>query len=150
MRMNDPETIRAILRECSTIAVVGLSSKPDRPSHGVASYLQSVGYRVIGVNPNEKEIAGFPVYPNLSSVPERIGVVDIFRRSDHVGTIVDEAIKVGARAIWMQEGVMDDGAARSAAGAGLLVVVNRCMLKEHARLAPGETLPRNRNLEGGD
>ncbi|MBI3950765.1 MAG: CoA-binding protein [Acidobacteria bacterium] len=139
MRINDPETIKMILRECSTIAVVGLSSKPDRPSHGVAGYLQSAGYRIIGVNPNETEVLGQKVYPSLSAVPDRIDVVDIFRRSDKVAPIVDEAIEIGARAIWMQEGVVDDMAAQKALKAGLMVVVNRCMLKEHLKLRAEES-----------
>jgi uncharacterized protein len=148
MSVNNHETIRAILRECSTVAIVGLSSKPDRPSHGVALYLQSAGYRVIGVNPNEREVDGFPVYPTLNSVPERIDVVDIFRRSESVAPIVDEAIQIGVRAIWMQEGVVNEEAARRAIGAGLMVVIDRCMLKEHARMAHSETFARVRCPEG--
>lgn len=134
MKINDPETIEKILTESSTIAVVGLSSKPTRPSHGVARYLQSVGYRIIPVNPNETEVLGEKAYPNLGAVPESIDMVDIFRRSDKVAPTVDEAIKVGARAVWMQEGVVDEQAARKAQEAGLLVVMNRCSLKEHMRL----------------
>lgn len=133
MRINDPETIQRILTECSTIAVVGLSSKPNRPSHGVTRYMQSVGYRIIPVNPNEREVLGEKAYPNLSAVPDQVDVVDIFRRSDHVAPIVDEAIRIGARAIWMQEGVVDEEAAQKALQAGLMVVVNRCMLKEHIK-----------------
>jgi len=134
MRINDPEAIKKILTDYSTVAVVGLSSKPNRPSHGVARYMQSVGYQIIPVNPNESEVLGEKVYPNLSAVTERIDVVDIFRRSDRVASIVDEAIQIGARAIWMQEGVVDEEAARKALRAGLMVVVNRCMLKEHVKL----------------
>jgi len=133
MRINDPETIQRILTECSTIAVVGLSSKPNRPSHGVARYAQSVGYRIIPVNPHEREVLGEKAYPNLSAVPDKVDVVDIFRRSDCVAPIVDEAIRIGARAIWMQEGVVDEEAAQKALQAGLLVVINRCMLKEHMK-----------------
>jgi hypothetical protein len=133
MRINDPETIQRILTECSTIAVVGLSSKPNRPSHGVTRYMQSVGYRIIPVNPNEREVFGERAYPNLSAVPDKVDVVDIFRRSEYVAPIVDEAIRIGARAIWMQEGVVDEEAAQKALQAGLMVVVNRCLLKEHMK-----------------
>lgn len=134
MKINDPETIERILRECSTIAIVGLSSKPNRPSYGVAQYLQSVGYRIVPVNPNEVEVLGERAYPDLLSVPFKVDVVDIFRRPEHVLPIVEQAIAVGARAVWMQEGVVSEEAARRALEAGLLVVMNRCMLKEHLRL----------------
>jgi uncharacterized protein len=134
MQINDPEAIKKILTEYSIIAVVGLSAKPTRPSYGVARYLQSVGYRIIPVNPYETEVLGEKVYPNLSAVPNKVEVVDIFRRSEKVAPIVDEAIAIHARAIWMQEGVVDEKAAGKALDAGLLVVMNRCLLKEHARL----------------
>jgi hypothetical protein len=134
MRINDPVAIRKILREGSTIAVVGLSSKPNRASYGVARYMKSVGYRIIPVNPYETEVLGERAYPDLSAVPEKIDVVDIFRRSDQVAPIVGEAIEMGARAIWMQEGVVDEAAAQRAREAGLMVVMNRCMLKEHLKL----------------
>lgn len=134
MKINDPETIKRVLKECSTIAVVGLSSKPNRPSYGVAQYLQSVGYRIIPVNPNEVEVLGEKAYPDLLSIPVKVDAVDIFRRPEHVLPIVEQAIEVGARAIWMQEGVVNEEAARRALDAGLLVVMNRCMLKEHLRL----------------
>lgn len=128
------DTIKRILTEFKTIAVVGLSPKTDRPSYRVANYLKSKGYRIIPVNPNATEILGERCYPNLSSIPERVEVVDIFRRSEDVPPIVDEAIKIGARAIWMQEGIVNEEAAKKAEKAGLLVVMDKCMYKEHARL----------------
>ena len=132
--INSAETIGRILDECRTIAVVGLSSDPNRPSHGVASYMRSQGYRVIPVNPNETEVFGDRSYPSLLDVPEQIDLVDIFRRSDEAGKAVDEAIAVGARGVWLQEGVIDYAAAQRALDAGLLVVMDRCWLKEHVRI----------------
>ena len=134
--MNSPETIRRIFEECRTIAVVGLSSKTNRPSNGVAGYIRSKGYKVIAVNPNETEVFGERAYPDLASVPETIDLVDIFRRSEEAGKAVDEAIAVGAKAVWMQEGVVDRAAAQRAADAGMMVVMDRCWLKEHRRLGP--------------
>ena len=129
--MNSPETIRRIFDECRTIAVVGLSSKRSRPSNGVAWYMQSIGYNIIPVNPNETEVLGEKAYPDLRSVPHKVDLVDVFRRSDEAGKAVDEAVAVGAKAVWMQEGVIDHEAARRAEDAGLLVVMDRCWLKEH-------------------
>jgi predicted CoA-binding protein len=134
MRTNDPEAIRRILQQARTIAVVGLSSKPTRPSYGVARYLQSEGYRIVPVNPNEVEVLGERAYARLADVPERVDVVTIFRRSEAVLPIVEDAIRIGAWAVWMQEGVVHEEAARRAQQAGLLVVMNRCMLKEHRKL----------------
>lgn len=131
--MNTPETIHRIFEECRTIAVVGLSSKTNRPSNGVAGYMRSNGYKVIAVNPNESEVFGEKAYPDLASVPEKIDLVDVFRRSDEAGKAVDEAIAVGAKAVWMQEGVIDHAAAQRASDAGLMVVMDRCWLKEHRR-----------------
>lgn len=133
MEINSHETIRRILDECRTIAVVGLSSDPSRPSHGVSGYMRRHGYRVIPVNPNETEVFGEKAYPDLAAVPEKIDLVDVFRRSDEAGKAVDEAIAVGAKAVWLQEGVIDRGAAQRALDAGLLVVIDRCWLKEHIR-----------------
>lgn len=113
------------------IAVVGLSDQPDRPSYDVARYLQTQGYDIIPVNPNATEVLGEKAYPDLASLPEPPEVVDIFRRSEFVGDIVDDAIKVGAKAIWMQFDVVDANAARRAQKAGLLVVMDRCMKVEH-------------------
>lgn len=133
LEINSPEAIRIILEETRTIAVVGLSSDPSRPSHGVARYMQSRGYRIIPVNPNEVEVLGEKSYPRIADVPEKIDLVNIFRRSEEAGAHVDEAIRVGARAVWMQEGVIDEDAARRALMAGLYVVMDRCILKEHMR-----------------
>lgn len=133
MQINSAETISRILDECRTIAVVGLSSGTWRPSNSVSAYMRRVGYRVIPVNPNETEVFGEKAYPDLASVPEKIDLVDVFRRSDEAGKAVDEAIAVGAKAVWLQEGVIDRAAAQRALDAGLLVVMDRCWLKEHIR-----------------
>ena len=121
-----------ILNEYHTIAVVGASSNPERDSYKVASYLMEQGYHVIPVNPNAQEILGKTSYPDLSSIPEKVEVVNIFRRSEEVMTIVDEAIKIGARAVWMQKGIINEEAAARARDAGLLVVMDKCMHEEHA------------------
>ncbi|MGB7926312.1 MAG: CoA-binding protein [Pyrinomonadaceae bacterium] len=134
MDINSNETIKQILDECRTIAVVGLSSNPSRASNGVAGYMKEQGYTVVPVNPNEQEVLGLKSYPTLADVPGEIDLVDIFRRSEDAGQIVDEAIKLGAKAVWLQEGVIDDEAAKRAKDAGLLVVMNRCWLKEHIRM----------------
>jgi len=133
VEINDPEVIKRILDECKTIAVVGLSSNPIRPSFGVSRYMQQRGYRVIPVNPNETEVLGEPAYASLADMPERFDLVDIFRRSEEAGAHVDEAIRLGARAVWLQEGVIDEDAAARALEAGLMVVMDRCILKEHMR-----------------
>lgn len=133
MEINSKETITSILDDCKTIAVVGLSSNPHRPSYGVASYMRSRGYKVIPVNPNETEVFGEKAYASLADVPDKIDLVDIFRRSSEAGTAVDEAIAIGAQAVWLQEGVIDEAAAQRAHDAGLLVVMDRCWLKDHAR-----------------
>ena len=133
MEINRPETIEAILNECRTIAVIGLSSSPSRASHGVASYMKRHGYKVIAVNPNETEVFGEKAYPALASVTSKVDLVDIFRRSSEAGAAVDDAIAAGAKAVWLQEGVIDEAAAQRALDAGLYVVMDRCWLKEHAR-----------------
>ena len=133
MEINRPEIIEAILNECRTIAVIGLSSSPSRASHGVASYMKSHGYKVIAVNPNETEVFGETAYPELASVNVKVDLVDIFRRSSEAGAAVDDAIAAGAKAVWLQEGVIDEAAAQRALDAGLRVVMDRCWLKEHAR-----------------
>lgn len=135
MEINSTETIKRIFDECKTIAVVGLSSDPHRPSHGVASYMLSRGYKVIAVNPNETEVFGGKAYSSLADVPDQIDLVDVFRRSSEAGVAVDEAIAIGVKAIWLQDGVIDDAAARRAHEAGLLVVMDRCWLRDHARLS---------------
>lgn len=124
-----------ILSSFRTIAVVGLSGKRYRPSYGVAEYMQRSGYRIIPVNPLESEILGEKCYPDLDSIPGEVEIVNIFRRSEFVPDIVEAAIRKGAKAIWMQEGVVHEGAAQRAASAGLLVVMDRCILKDHRRLA---------------
>ncbi|MGH2748951.1 MAG: CoA-binding protein [Actinomycetota bacterium] len=132
--MNQTETIKGILEECKTFAVVGCSSSPHRPSYSVTRFLTSKGYKVIPVNPNETECQGLPAYPDLKSVEEPIDVVDIFRRADQAGVHVDEAIDVGAKAVWMQLGVIDEAAAQRARDAGLVVVMDRCPAIEYPRL----------------
>jgi predicted CoA-binding protein len=134
MQINDPETIARMLTELKTIAVVGLSSDASRASNSVSRYMQSHGYRIIPVNPNEASVLGERSYARIDDVPERIDLVDIFRRSDQAGRHVDEAIRVGARGVWLQEGVIDEVAARRALEAGLLVAMDRCILKEHLKL----------------
>lgn len=133
MTINSPEIIDQILRSTRTIAVVGLSSNPLRPSYDVSRYLQQQGYRIIPVNPNESEVLGEKAYPALRDVPEPVDLVNIFRRSEEAGHHVDEAIRIGARAVWMQDGVVDEEAADRALDAGLQVVMDRCLLREHVR-----------------
>jgi predicted CoA-binding protein len=133
LEINSSATIKKILDECKTIAVIGLSSDPGRPSHGVASYMKRNGYRVIAVNPNETEVFGDRAYPSLADVPGKIDLVDIFRRSSEAGQAVDEAIALGVKAVWLQDGVIDNAAAQRAHEAGLLVVMDRCWLRDHAR-----------------
>jgi uncharacterized protein len=131
--MTDAEIIE-LLTTAKTIAVVGLSDKPWRPSFGVSEYMQSQGYRVIPVNPKVGETLGVPAYERLEDVPEKIDIVNVFRRSEFAGTIVDSAIRLGVRCVWMQEGVRDDEAAARAREAGVGVVMDRCILKDHRRL----------------
>jgi predicted CoA-binding protein len=133
LEINRRETIERVLDECRTIAVVGLSSNPSRPSNSVSSYMRRHGYTVIPVNPNETEVFGERAYPSLAEVPVNIDLVDIFRRSEKAGTAVDQAIAINAKAVWLQEGVIDQEAAQRASEAGLLVVMDRCWLKEHVR-----------------
>jgi len=123
-----------VLRDSHTIAVIGLSSRRFRPSFGVAEYMKRAGYRIIPVNPNEREIMGETCYPDLDSVPGPVDIVDIFRRSEFVPEIVEAAIRKGAKAVWMQEGVYHEEAAHRAEAAGLAVAMDRCILKEHRRL----------------
>jgi predicted CoA-binding protein len=130
-RMSD--VILSILQSYKTLAVVGLSSKPMRPSHGVAAYMQAHGYRIIPVNPNEQSVLNEKAYSSLDDLPEAVPVVVIFRRPEFVPAIVESAIRNGAHVVWMQEGVIHEDAARRAREAGLEVVQDRCILKEHAR-----------------
>lgn len=133
MEINSREAISKILEDCRTIAVVGLSANPARASNGVAGYMRRQGYTVIPVNPNEAEVFGEKSYATLADVPVPVDLVDVFRRSDAAGAAVDEAIRIGAKAVWLQEGVIDHAAAERARDAGLLVVMDRCWLKEHVR-----------------
>ncbi len=130
---NDADIIE-MLRAAKTIAVVGLSSKRLRPSNGVAAYMQQQGYRIIPVNPLETEVLGEKAYASLGEVPGKIDIVDVFRQSDAVPAIVEEAIAVGAPYLWLQEGVIHEEAAARARAAGLKVVMDRCILVEHRRL----------------
>ena len=126
--------IEKILTGSKTIAVVGISDKPERPSHRVAKYLQEQGYRIIPVNPRLDEVLGEKCYSSLEEILQKVDVVDIFRKPEDIQPIVDSAIKINARAVWMQEGITNDKAADMAKSAGLMVVMNRCMLKEHRKL----------------
>ena len=137
--MSDDQTerITELLKSARTIAVVGLSSSPLRPSYGVAAYLQSHGYRIVPVNPQIKGALGEKAYPSLKAVPEKIDIVDIFRRSENVPPVVEEAIELGLPALWMQETVVHEEAAEKARRAGVFVVMDRCILKEHRRRARG-------------
>lgn len=128
---SDP--ILDLLCVTETIAVVGLSSNPARPSHEVSSYLQSVGYRIIPVNPNEREVLGAKSYPRLEDIPGPVDTVDIFRRSDEVPPIIDSAIAIRAKAVWLQLGVVSPQACEIARSAGLLAVEDFCLLVEHKR-----------------
>ena len=127
------DPITEILKTYKTIAVVGLSSNPARPSNGVAEYLQSVGYRIIPVNPNEREVLGEKSYARLEDVPEKVEIVDVFRRSDQVAQVADSAIAVGAKVLWLQLGVIDERAAEKARAAGLTVIMDACLFVEHKR-----------------
>jgi predicted CoA-binding protein len=131
--MNDNE-MTDLLRQAKTIAVVGLSNNPMRASFGVSRFLQRQGYRIIPVNPKETEVLGERAYPSVKDVPDPIDIVDIFRRPARVPEVVDDALQKGARCIWMQEGVVNHEAAKKAEAAGIPVVMNRCILKEMARL----------------
>lgn len=128
------QDVAKLLRESRTIAVVGLSAKPWRASHGVSRYMQSRGYRIIPVNPLESEVLGERAFADLDAVPEPVDIVNVFRNREFVGEIADAAIRIGARALWMQEGVWHDGAAAKARAAGLAVVMDRCILQDHMRL----------------
>lgn len=128
------EEIKEILKRAKNIAVVGLSDKPGRDSHRVAAYLKARGYRIFPVNPTIEEALGERSYPGLEGIPEPIDVVDIFRALEHVPPIVESAIAIGAKVVWMQLGVVNEGAAEKARASGLTVVMDRCMMQEHKRL----------------
>jgi len=127
------DEITELLKRAKTIAVVGLSDSPLRPSYGVSAYMQAHGYRIIPVNPSIKGALGEKAVSSLSEIEEKIDIVDVFRRSEAVPEVVDDAIKVGASAIWLQEGVIHQEAAEKARKAGIFVVMDRCILKEHRR-----------------
>jgi uncharacterized protein len=129
------DPIQQILEKSRTIAVVGLSSNPMRPSHEVTEYMQRAGYRIIPVNPNEREVLGEKSYARLEDVPEKIDVVNIFRRAEEVPPVVESAIRIGAKVVWMQLGVENEEAAEQARAAGLAVVEDACILIEHRRRA---------------
>lgn len=131
--MSEAESITDLLRRAKTIAVVGLTDSPFRPSYGVSSYMQSQGYRIIPVNPNITESLGEKAYASLLEVPEKIDIVNIFRRPEAVPEVVDQAIELKVPAIWMQEDVINEEAAEKARQAAIFVVMDRCILKEHRR-----------------
>jgi predicted CoA-binding protein len=130
-RSSSSDPITEVLRQAKTIAVVGLSDSPLRPSHGVSAYMQAQGYKIIPVNPHISEALGEKSYPSLLEVPQKIDIVNIFRRPEFVEAIVDQAIKLKALAVWMQEGVINDRAAEKARKAGMFVAMDLCILKEH-------------------
>jgi hypothetical protein len=132
--MNSDKTMKEILLSAKTIATVGLSSNPEKESYGVAQYLKSQGYHVIPVNPTAPEILGEKSYPDLESIPERIDVVQVFRKPEDVPPVVDGAIKAGAKVVWMQEGIINEESAQKARAAGLQVIMDACMRETHKRL----------------
>jgi len=131
------QVIRNILISTNTIASVGLSSNPEKPSYGVVSYLHGQGYKIIPVNPTASEIMGEKAYPSLSDIPDKVDVVQIFRKPEDVPPVVDEAIKIGAKVVWMQEGIVNQEAAQKAREAGLQVVMDTCMRAAHSWLKIG-------------
>jgi predicted CoA-binding protein len=134
--VNPPDaTLRAILLEAKTIAVVGASSKPWRSSHEISERLQALGYRVIPVNPHETEVLGERAYPSLEAVPEKVDIVDVFRRAEETPAIADDAVKIGATTLWLQQGISNDAAAARASAAGLHVVMDLCIAVAHALVA---------------
>ena len=132
--MNDDQMMKDILVSAKTIASVGLSSNQQKESYWIVSYLKDQGYRIIPVNPSADEILGEKTYPDLESVPEKVDVVQVFRKPEDVPPVVDSAIKVGAKAVWMQEGIVNEEAAQKARQAGLQVVMDACMRATHRRL----------------
>jgi predicted CoA-binding protein len=133
--VNPPaERLKTLLTEARTIAMVGASSNPDRPSNGIMRRLQAVGYRVIPVNPNEIEVLGERAYPSLDEIPEKIDIVDVFRRPEHTVAIADAAVRIGARALWLQQGISNEEAAVRASKGGLLVVMDECIGVAHSVL----------------
>lgn len=135
------EEIRALLTTSRTIAVVGISDRPERDSHRVASYLKSAGYRIIPVNPGLEEVLGEKCWPSLREVPEKIDLVDVFRRSEFVPPVIDDAIAIGAKAVWLQDGVYHKEAADRARAAGLQVVMDDCTMRRHFQLVRSARRP---------
>ena len=131
--MNDAAEIANLLRSARTIAVVGLSNKRWRPSYGVSEYMQRAGYRIIPVNPNETEVLGEKAYARLGDVPERVDIVDVFRRAEELPAVAESAIRIGAKVLWMQLGIENTEAAEKARAAGLVVVEDSCLMVEHKR-----------------
>ena len=130
-----PEQIRDLLKRVKTIAVVGFSPDPGRPSHNIGRMMQRFGYRIIPVRPGIAEGLGERAYPDLTSVPDPVDLVDVFRASEHVGAIVDECLRLGHKAIWLQDGVIDEAAAQRAVAGGMTVIMDRCILRDYTRLA---------------
>jgi predicted CoA-binding protein len=128
-----PENIRKLLKDAKVIAVIGLSSDPSRASYGVASYLKEQGYRVIPVNPNEPEILGEKSYKTLKDIPVKVDIVDVFRRPEAAPAIIEEAISIGAKGVWLQESVISTEAFKRGEKAGIIMIMDRCIYKEHAR-----------------
>ncbi len=131
--MNEPETIKEILEKTKTIAVVGISSKPDRPSYAVAAHMQRRGYRIVPVNPVLKEVLGETCYPSLRDIPFPVDLVDVFRSSEFVPAIVEDTIAIGAKYLWLQEGIVDPEAIARAEANGIKVAADVCLFKEHVR-----------------
>ncbi len=138
--MNSDQIMKEILMSAKTVASVGVSSNPQKDSYGVVEYLKQQGYRIIPVNPTASEIMGEKAYPDLSSIPEKVDVVQIFRKPEDVPAVVDEAIKIGAKVVWMQEGIVHEAAAMQARAAGLRVVMDACMRANHRRLIGSKTI----------
>lgn len=132
--MNDDNEMKEILLSARTIAIVGVSSDPEKDSYWIASYLKEMGYRIIPVNPTAEEILGEKVYPSLSEIPDKVDIVQVFRKPEDVPPVVEEAIKIGAKVVWMQEGISHKEAAQQARAAGLQVVMDACMRVTHRRL----------------
>ncbi len=137
MTIEDDGELRQILKTVRTVASVGVSSNPDKPSYGIFQYLSEAGYHMIPVNPTAPEVLGRKSYSDLGSIPEKIDVVQVFRKPEDVPPVVEQAIQAGAKVVWMQEGVVNQQAAARAEQAGLKVVMNRCMMKTHQRLMGG-------------
>lgn len=139
MPIESDKELREILKSARTVASVGVSSNPDKPSYGIFEYLVEAGYRMIPVNPTVPQILGKKTYPDVPSIPEKVDVVQVFRKPEDVPPVVEQAIKAGAKVVWMQEGIVNEEAAARAEKAGLKVVMDRCMRETHRRLFGGLT-----------